>query len=121
MQLTLISPATRLPTHRFFVFAETPATSATSPTNSCPGVPRNAWYPRNISSSVLQIPANRTRTKAHPGRNLGIGLRTSANFLPLTTKPIIFILGFGFFRKMVINWLRHAWHFLMQHLAQCLG
>src|SRR5258708_16091905 len=42
-QDTLISPATRLPTHRFSLFAETPATSATSPTNSCPSVPRNPW------------------------------------------------------------------------------
>jgi hypothetical protein len=56
----------------------------------------------------LQIPANRTRTSAQPGRNLGTGLRTSVSFFPRATKLIIFNLRFGFFRKVMMNWLRHS-------------
>ena len=40
---TLISPQTRRPIHFFRSLADRRSTSATSPTNSCPGVPRNWW------------------------------------------------------------------------------
>src|SRR6266481_629085 len=114
-QETLISPVTRRPSHFLFVAAETSFTSATSPTNSCPSDPRN---PRRISTSVLQIPASRTRTSAHLGRNFGTGFEIALNF-PCTmrkestgclTRFLLILMGLRFCRQSRPHQRRHFLH-----------
>ena len=55
-----------------------PATSSTTPTNSCPGIPSKSMYPLASSRSVPQMPASVTRTSASPGAGTGSGTSATA-------------------------------------------
>jgi len=60
---TLITPQARRPVHRFRPLADTPSTSATLPTNSCPGGPAKTVIPAQILHVRV---ANPRQPHAHP-------------------------------------------------------